>query len=87
MGLKPIGDKILVTPAAEETTSKEGLILPSDGAHKPETGKVIAVGERVKKIQINDEVFFGKFAGENVEFEEKKYIFLRESEIHAIKRN
>lgn len=42
--LKPIGDKVIVKPKAEEEKTSGGIILPDTAKEKPQEGTVIAVG-------------------------------------------
>src|SRR6267142_902191 len=44
MGLKPIGDRIIVRRQAAEEKTSGGIILPDTAKNKPQRGEVIAVG-------------------------------------------
>ncbi len=87
MQLKPFEDRILVEWEETETRTKGGIILPDTAKEKPRIGKVIEVGtdeELAEKIKVNDKIIFAKDAGEEVEFEGKKYLILSKSDILAV---
>ena len=44
MGLKPLGDRIVVKPLGREEVTKSGIVLPDTAKEKPQEGTVIAVG-------------------------------------------
>ena len=93
MKIKPLDDRILVKQSEAENKTAGGIVLPDSAQEKPQRGKVVACGpgklldsgERggvsVKK---GDEVFYGKYAGSEVEVGQDKYVILRESDVLAI---
>jgi chaperonin GroES len=73
MGLKPIGDRIIVRREAAEDRTAGGIILPDTAKNKPQKGEVIAVGPgRVKpdgtrtkmQLKAGDKVLFTSWAGD-----------------------
>jgi len=89
MRLKPFEDRVLIEREEKEVKTKEGLILPDTTKERPRVGRVIEVGtdeELAEKIKVDDRVIFAKDAGEEVEFEGKKYLILSKSDILAVVR-
>jgi chaperonin GroES len=88
MKLKVIDDKILVQPdAVEDQKSPGGIIIPDTAKEKPQKGKVVAVGtdEDLKDvIKVGDQVVFGKYTGDEIEYEGKKYLVVQRSDILAL---
>jgi len=88
MQIKPFEDRVLVKPEeATESKSKAGIILPDSAKEKPKRGKVIEVGtdeELAEKIKKGDTVVYAKFSGDEIEFEDKKYLIISRSDILAI---
>jgi len=88
MQIKPFDDRVLIEPEeAEESKSKGGIILPDTAKEKPRRGRVIEVGtdeELAEKIKVGDIVVYAKFGGDEVEFEDKKYLIISRSDILAI---
>ena len=79
MGLKPIGDRIIVRRQEAEGKSAGGIILPDSAKNKPQRGEVIAVGpgkvkadgsRSVMQLKAGDHVLFTSWAGN--EFQDRK---------------
>ena len=93
MALKPLDDRVVIKPMEAEEKTAGGIVLPDTAKEKPQRGKVIATGpgklldsgERgTLSVKKGDEVFYGKYAGTDVEVDGQKYVILRESGILAI---
>nr|WP_317619110.1 co-chaperone GroES [Haoranjiania flava] len=88
MTLKPLHDRVVVLPAAAEKTSAGGIIIPDTAKEKPQKGTVVAVGNGKKDepmtVKVNDQVLYGKYAGQEIEIEGKEYLIMRESDIVAV---
>jgi len=93
MNVKPLDDRIVVRPSAQETKTESGIYLPETSKERPMTGKVIAVGpgrrldngERAKPtVKKGDTVVYGKYAGTEVEVKGNEHLILRESELLGI---
>jgi len=88
MQIKPFEDRVLVEPEEiEESKTKSGIIIPDTAKEKPRTGKVIEVGtdeELAENIKVGDKIIFAKFTGDEVEFEDKKYLIVSRSDILAV---
>lgn len=90
--LIPLEDHIIVEAVEEETTTKSGIILPSDNKEKPSKGKVIAVGagkildngsRAPIDVVVGDTVYFTKYAPDEIEVDDKKYLVVKQSSILA----
>ena len=93
MKIRPLGDHVLVTRTAEETTSAGGIIIPDTAQEKPQEGKVIAVGNgkrledgtlRPVDVKKGDRVLFGKYSGTDVTVEGDEHLLLREDDILGV---
>ncbi len=93
MKIRPLADRVVVERIEEEEVKKGGIIIPDTAKEKPQKGKVIAVGpgrktEDGKVIPVDvkegDVVIFSKYAGTEVEIEDKKYLIMREDEILGV---
>lgn len=88
MNIKPLGDRVLVEPTAAEEVTMGGIIIPDSAKEKPLRGKVLAAGNGTKDeemtLKAGDEVLYGKYAGTEIEFENKKYIIMRQSDVLAV---
>ncbi len=86
MNIKPLGDRILVKPLTSEEVTKSGIVLPDTAEkEKKEQGEIVAIGEgeKIKKLnlKIGDKVLFGKYSGDEVEFNKVDYKFLKDEDI------
>jgi len=88
MKLKVIDDKILVErEEVEDQKTPGGIIIPDTAKEKPQLGTIVAVGtdEELKDlVKKGDKVLFGKYTGDEIEFEGKKYLVVQRSDILAI---
>jgi chaperonin GroES len=86
--IKPLADRVLVEPAAAETTTISGIIIPDTAQEKPQKGIVVAVGNGTKDhemtVKIGDHVLYGKYSGTELKFEGNDYLMMRESDLLAI---
>ncbi len=88
MSIKPLADRVLIEPAPAETKTIGGIIIPDTAKEKPLQGTVVAVGKGTKDEEMvlkeGDTVLYGKYAGTELEFEGKKYLILRQSDVVAV---
>lgn len=89
MKLKPLGNRALIIVEKEEEKTISGIILPDSLEKKEKSiGKIISIGdgESINNlgIKIKDTVVFGKYAGEDLVYDDIEYKFLNEDEILAI---
>lgn len=86
--LKPLADRVLIEPAAAETTTASGIIIPDTAQEKPQKGTVVAVGPGTKDnpvtLKVGDVVLYGKYAGTEIKENAKSYLIMRESDVLAI---
>ena len=88
MSIKPLADRVLVEPAAAETKTSSGIIIPDSAKEKPQKGTVVAVGSGTKEnpmtVKVGDHVLYGKYSGTELKHEGKDYLIMSEKDILAI---
>ena len=93
MKLRPLSDRVIVKQSEAETKTASGIVLPDIAKEKPTKGKVISVGpgkldDNGKPMDIGlragDTVYYGKYAGTDVEVNGEKFVILRETDILGI---
>ena len=88
MKLKPLADRVLISPAPAETQTVGGIIIPDTAKEKPLQGTVVAAGEGKEDekmiLKTGDNVLYGKYAGTEIEFEGEKYLIMRQSDVVAV---
>ena len=88
INIKPLADRVLVEPAAAETKTSSGIIIPDSAKEKPQKGTVVAIGNGTKEnpitVKVGDQVLYGKYAGTELQHEGSDYLIMKESDILAI---
>ena len=88
MSIKPLAGRVLIEPAPAETKTVGGIIIPDTAKEKPLQGTIVAVGKGTKDEEMvlkeGDTVLYGKYAGTELEFEGKKYLIMRQSDVVAV---
>jgi len=86
--IKPLADRVVVEPAAAETTTKSGIIIPDTAQEKPQQGTIVAVGDGKKDepmtVKVGDTILYGKYSGNELKLDGSDYLIMRESDILAI---
>lgn len=90
--LRPLGDRVIIEPAAKEEKTASGIVLPDTAKEKPQEGVIVAVGtgrlEDGKRVPLDvsegQKVIYSKYAGTEVKYGEKEYLILKENDILAI---
>ena len=88
LNIRPLADRVIVEPAAAETTTASGIIIPDTAQEKPQKGTVVAVGPGKKdepmSVNVGDTVLYGKYSGTEFKYEGGEYLIMREADIMAI---
>jgi chaperonin GroES len=93
LGLKPLGDRVVVKPLDREEVTKSGIVLPDTAKEKPQQGEVLAVGpgrvldsgDRVTlDVSVGDKIIFAKYSGTEFKLEDDDLLILNERDILAV---
>jgi chaperonin GroES len=93
LGLKPLGDRVVVKPLDREEVTKSGIVLPDTAKEKPQQGEVMAVGpgrvldsgDRVAlDVSVGDKIIFAKYSGTEFKLEDDDLLILNERDILAV---
>jgi len=86
--MKPIADRVIIKPAPADEKTKGGLIIPDTAKEKPQRGEVIAVGSgkdgNLMTVQVGDIVLYGKYSGQEINYEGQDYLIMREDDVLCI---
>jgi chaperonin GroES len=86
--ITPLHDRVIVKPAAAETKTAGGIIIPDTAKEKPQRGIVVAAGPGKKDepvtVKAGDAVLYGKYAGTELTLDGEELLIMRESDILAI---
>ena len=88
MKIQPLADRVLVKPAPAEEKTIGGIIIPDSAIEKPLKGEVLACGQGTKDetmiVKPGDTVLYGKYAGQEIEWDGEKYLMMRQSDLLSI---
>jgi len=86
--MKPINDRVVIKPADAEEKTKGGIIIPDTAKEKPQKGEIIAVGPgkegNAMTVKVGDTVLYGKYSGQELEYDGDNYLIMREDDILVI---
>ena len=91
--IRPVGDRVVVRPAAKEEVTKTGIVIPDTAKEKPQEGTVVAIGsgrlldngDRVPvDLREGDRVLFAKYGGTEFKLDGEEYLVLKENDILAV---
>jgi chaperonin GroES len=91
--LRPLGDRLVVKPAAREEITKFGIVLPDTAKEKPQRGTIIAAGpgrrdddgDRIAlDVKVGDVVLFAKYSGTEFKLDDEDLLILAEKDILAV---
>lgn len=82
-------NRIIVKELEPKEVTKGGLVIPDTAKEKPNKGIIVSIGkipedEVTKGLEIGATVHYGKYAGVEVEFEDKKYKVIENKDILCI---
>lgn len=93
MKLKPLHDRVVIQTLEAETRTASGIVIPDAAQEKPSRGRVLAVGAGrtlengtviALQVKVNDEVLFGKYAGQAVKVDGEELTVLKEEDLFAV---
>jgi|TARA_B100001964_G_C13763021_1_gene392587 chaperonin GroES len=94
MNIRPLGDRVIVKPLAEEEVTASGIVLPDTvDKEKPEQGEVIAVGAGKRldsgeispmSVKVGDKVVFKKYSADEVKVDGEEVLVVAEDDIVGI---
>ena len=93
LGIRPLGDKVIIKRLEAEDTTAGGIILPDAAKEKPKRGVIKAIGDgklldsgerSSMQVKKNDQVLFTSYAGTEVKVNGDEYVIMDENDILAI---
>lgn len=93
VGLKPLGDLVLVELDAPETVLASGLALPETAVKRPNYATVLAVGEgkvtdhgsRVSNgVVVGERVLIAEHSGFDIKIGERKVLLIKAIDVLAV---
>ena len=91
--IKPLPGYLLVEPLKQEMTNSSGILLPESHEEKPQSGRVLAIGDEfttdygVKKtspVKVGDVVVYKEWGGKEYKEEENNLLILKFEDVMAV---
>ena len=74
MGIRPLGDRVVIRKMEAEEKTQGGLILTSSAKEQPQ----------VAEVKVGDKVVFSKYGGTEIKYQGEEYTIMHQSEILAV---
>ncbi len=85
MKFKPLGNRVLVKPVEQEQTTASGIVLPETAKEKPQTAKVVAIGDSEDgRIREEDQVVFAKYSGTEIKLDGEDFLILDSEDLLGV---
>ncbi|MCL4504949.1 MAG: co-chaperone GroES [Chloroflexi bacterium] len=82
--VQPLGARVLIQPLEQEGRTASGLLLPETAKEKPQTGRVVAVGDDESiKVKVDEKVLFAKYTGAEIKLGGVDYLLMEHNDILA----
>ena len=90
--IKPLAGYVLIEPAAKETKTASGIILPDSAEEKPQEGKVLECGPDLIEdgktikcpVKVGDKVVYKKWGGNEIKQSGKELLLIKFDDLMAV---
>ncbi len=76
MNFRPLGKRVVVLKDEAESKTASGIILVDSAKEKPQTAIVMAIGEEIKELKVDDKIMFEQFRGTEFTLDGTEYLVL-----------
>ena len=91
--LRPLGDRVVITPTPREEMTKSGIVLPDTAKEKPQEGKILSTGpgrllddgkREPMDVKQGDKVLYAKYAGTEFKIDGDELLIVSQKDILAV---
>ncbi len=85
--MKAIGKYIVINPIKETETKTQGGLILAEAQREDiryKRAKVIKPGTDVNTLKVNDEIYYDKSAGFNIDIKNKSYKIIKELDVVVV---
>lgn len=91
--IQPVAGYLLVEPLKQEKTTASGIYLPESHEEKPQSGRVLAVGDeyvtdygikKTSQVKIGDVIVYKEWGGKEYKEGESNLLILKFEDVMAI---
>jgi chaperonin GroES len=81
---QPLGTRVVIKPMEQEGKTASGLYIPETAKEKPQSGKVVAVGDSEDvKLKLGDKVLYAKYTGTEFKLDGQDYLLMECNDVLA----
>ena len=81
MKFNPLGERVLIEPLEPEGKTTAGLFIPDKAQEQPQRGIIVAIGDKVTRLIVDNKVVYDKFIGSKFKMGGIEYLVLKEDDI------
>ena len=81
MQFEPLKDRVFVSYTEQMDRTPGGLYIPDTAKEKPQSGKVEAVGPKVKSLKPGDKILFDRYSGSKINIGDSEYLLVKEEDV------
>ena len=85
--MKAIGDNLIIKPLKQGTEATKGGLLLTHSQREDirfNEAEVLSIGQDVKGIKINDQIFYDRVAGHIIEIEKEHYRVIKARDVVVV---
>jgi len=91
--LRPLGDRLVISPTPREEMTKSGIVLPDTVKEKPQEGTVLSAGpgrilddgkREAMDVKTGDKVLYAKYAGTEFKIDEQDLLIVSQKDVLAV---
>ncbi len=91
--LRPLGDRVVITPSAREEMTRSGIVIPDTAKEKPQEGTILAVGpgrilddgsREQMDVRKGDKVLYAKYSGTEFKLDGEDLLIVSQKDILAV---
>jgi len=85
--MRAIGDNLIITPLEQGVEKTKGGLLLTHGQREDirfDRAKIVAIGEDVKGIEKEDEIYFDRRAGHKIEINKNTYHVIKARDVVVV---
>ena len=85
MGIKPLGDRVVIKVIEDTDQTTGGIFIPDSAKEKPHKGEVVAIGQgkmldsgerEPLEVKVGDVILYEKYTGKDVKIDNVMYKIL-----------
>lgn len=81
--IQPLADYVVAQQEVAASKTASGIYLPDAVKEKPQTAKVVAIGQQVSQVKVGDKIIYKSYSTTDVKVDKQDYILIKEEDVLA----